>query len=212
MSTSNSRGNDNETHNETQTDNFSRQRDNHLYLQNYDSLGMKLVSEPFDGTGFSIWKRSVTIVLSAINKLGFLLGALSKTIGRSVIYATTAHQIWLELEERYGVSNGTQMFGLHKELNELSQENSNIAEYFTRFKMLWDDIDSLCLVPMCTSGCTCGASRKLIQFQQDQKVIQLLMGLNDSYAAMRGSILMRFQSSTQSSGTFVKKIGSESLL
>lgn len=126
---------------------------------------MKLVSEPFDGTRFANWKRSVTIALSARNKLGFvdgslpkldvnsitfkswsrcnvmviswLLGALSKSIGRSVIYATSAHQIWLELEERYGLSNGTQMFGLHKELNELSQGNSNIVEYFIRLKMLW---------------------------------------------------------------------------
>ncbi|KAL8089454.1 hypothetical protein AgCh_039061 [Apium graveolens] len=118
---------------------------------------MKLVSEPFDRTGFSNWKRSVTIALSAINKLGFvdgslpnadisstsfkswsrsndmviswLLGALSKTIGRNIIYAIIAHQIWLELEERYGMSNGTQMFGLHKELNELSQGNNNIVSF-----------------------------------------------------------------------------------
>lgn len=192
MTTAYSHVKTNETHNETYIDNFqyepvsSQQQDNPLYLQNSDSPGMKLVSEPFDGTGFGNWKCSVTIALSERNKLGFvdgslpkpdassasfkswsrcndmviswLLGALSKSIGRSVIYATFAHQIWLELEEMYGVSNSTQMFVLHKELNELSQGNNSIVEYFTKFKMLWDDIESLCLVPMCICGCKCGAS------------------------------------------------------
>lgn len=39
--------------------------------------------------------------------------------------------------------------------------------------------------------CKCGASQKMSKFQQDQRVIQFLMGLNDSYAMMRGSILMK---------------------
>ncbi|XP_074373494.1 uncharacterized protein LOC141713822 [Apium graveolens] len=143
---------------------------------------MKLVSEPFDGTGFSNWKRSMTTTLSARNKLGFvdgsipkpvltspnykswsrcndmviswLLGALSKTIGRSFIYSNSAHEIWLELEERYGVSSGAQLF-------------------------------------VCSCGCQRGASQKLSKFQQDQRFIQFLMGLNESFNVIRGSTLMR---------------------
>ncbi|XP_074369852.1 uncharacterized protein LOC141711352 isoform X2 [Apium graveolens] len=42
-----------------------------------------------------------------------------------------------------------------------------------------------------TCGCKCGASQKLSKFQQDQRVIQFMMGLNDTYSIMRGSILMR---------------------
>lgn len=57
--------------------------------------------------------------------------------------------------------------------------------------MLLDDIDSFCLLHACTCGCFCGATQKLNQFQQDQRVIQFLMGLNESYGMMRGSILMR---------------------
>lgn len=57
-------------------------------------------------------------------------------------------------------------------------------------KCCGDDIDSLCLIPTCSCGCTCGASLKLSKFQPDQRVIQFLIGLNDSYAIMRGSILM----------------------
>ncbi|XP_074343125.1 uncharacterized protein LOC141680950 [Apium graveolens] len=119
--------------------------------------------------------------------ISWLLGALSKTIGRSVIYSNSAHEIWLESEERYGVSSGAQLFGLHKELAEISQGSNNITDYFTKMKMSWDDIDALCLIPVCS----CGASQKLSKFQQDQRVIQFLMGLNDSFNIIRGSILMR---------------------
>ncbi|XP_074360983.1 uncharacterized protein LOC141701207 [Apium graveolens] len=180
---------------------------------------MKLISDPFDGSGFSNWKRSMIIALSARNKLGFidgmllkpnatdptfkswsrcndmviswLLGSLSKSIGRSVIFSNSAHQMWQELEERYGSPNGTQLFALHKELSKISQGNSNIPDYFTKLKVLWDDVDSLAIIPACSCGCTCGASIKLSKFQQDQRVIQFLMGLNDSYTAIRGSILMK---------------------
>ena len=188
--------------------------DNPLHLQNSDSPGMKLVSECFDGTGFSNWKRSMSIALSTRNKLGFvdgsvpkpdptsptfkswsrcndmvlswILGALSKQIGRSVIYSTTAYQMWQELNDRYGIPNAAQLFGLHKELTEIRQGNTTIAEYFTRLKMLWDDIDSLCMIPVCT----CDASTQNATMQQNQRVIQFLMGLNDSYSVIRGSILM----------------------
>ncbi|XP_074355828.1 uncharacterized protein LOC141695485 [Apium graveolens] len=112
---------------------LNNSQDNPYYLQSSDSPGMKLVSDPFDGTGFGNWKRSMSIALSARNKLGFvdgsiikpssnsqllkswsrcndmviswILGALSKSIGRSVIYSTSAHEMWSELEERYGASN-----------------------------------------------------------------------------------------------------------
>lgn len=193
-------------------------QDNPLHLQSSDSPGMKLVNECFDGSGFSNWKRSMIIALSARNKLGFvdgsipkpdpqsssfkswsrcndmviswILGALSKSIGRSVIYCNSAHQMWKELGERYGVSNGAQLFGLHKELSEISQGNSNVADYFTKLKMLWDDIDSLCMVPVCSCGCHCGAAQQTSIFYQNQRIIQFLMGLNDTYHVIRGSILM----------------------
>lgn len=85
--------------------------------------------------------------------------------------------MWMELKERDGVSNRAQLFELHKELTDIFQGNSNIVDYFTKLKMLYDDIDFLCLIPICKCGCTYGASQKIFKFQQDQRVIQFLMGL-----------------------------------
>lgn len=99
--------------------------------------------------------------------------------------------MWLELEERYGVFNGAQLFDLHTELTEVFQGKHSISTYFTKIKMLCNDIDSLCLLTVCSYGCKSGADPKLVQFQQEQRVIQFLMGLNESYNIMRVSILMR---------------------
>ena len=38
--------------------------------------------------------------------------------------------------------------------------------------------------------CTCGSATALNKFVEEQRLIQLLMGLNDSYKAVRGQILM----------------------
>lgn len=43
-----------------------------------------------------------------------------------------------------------------------------------------------CVLPVCT----CGVASQIAQFQEDHKLIQFLMGLNDSYLLIRGNILM----------------------
>lgn len=95
---------------------------NHPYFLNpSDSPGMNLVNSIFDGRGFVGWRRSILISLSAKKKLDFvngvrkapdltdleygqwnccndiviswLLNALTKEIGDSVIYSKTAKEL-----------------------------------------------------------------------------------------------------------------------
>lgn len=49
-----------------------------LYVHLSDVLGTSLVSEPFDGTGYSSWRRTILVVLSVRNKLDFITGASVK--------------------------------------------------------------------------------------------------------------------------------------
>lgn len=119
----------------------------------WDFVDASLPKPDVTSASFKSWSHCNYMIIS------WRHGALSKSIGHIITYVIYAHQIWLDLEDF------THMFGLHKKLNELFQENSNIAEYFTRFKMLWDDIDSFCPVPMCICGCKCGAPQKLLMFQ-----------------------------------------------
>jgi len=99
-----------------------------------DHPGMLLVSKIFDGNGFGSWRRAMLIALSTKGKLFFIDGTLSrpastssdlkkwikcndmvmawilnvvgKDIGDSIIYAKSARDMWIQLEERYGQANG----------------------------------------------------------------------------------------------------------
>ncbi|XP_055826308.1 uncharacterized protein LOC129894666 [Solanum dulcamara] len=118
------------------------------YLHPSDSPGMNLISPVFDGRGFPgipdltsldfpQWSYCSDMVIS------WLLNTLSKDIGDSVIYSTTAKELWENLEQRFGKSNGTKLFHLEKELNILIQGNSDISGYFTKMKRIWAELDSL---------------------------------------------------------------------
>ncbi|XP_016468557.1 uncharacterized protein LOC107791076 [Nicotiana tabacum] len=189
-----------------------------FYLHPSDSPGMVLVSSIFYGKGYGGWRRVIFIALSAKNKLGFISGSfpqpkissdsfkpwtrcngmvifwvlnsLSKEIAESVLYSKTARDIWNELEERFGQSNGPQLYQLQKEITELAQANLDIAGYYTKLKRLWDELDSLDITQHCTCDCSCGGKEKHYKSQQDERLIQFLMGLNNAYAAARSSLLM----------------------
>lgn len=38
--------------------------------------------------------------------------------------------------------------------------------------------------------CICGAASALLKYEEEHKLINFLMGMNESYTAVRGSILM----------------------
>ncbi|VFQ99540.1 unnamed protein product [Cuscuta campestris] len=156
---------------------------NPLYLHLSDNPGMNLISKQFDGERFGSWKKSMSIALSAKNKLEFvkgnivkpigdppqlsawqrcndmitswILNALTKEIADSVLYANSVCEIWTELEERYGQSNGVKLYQLQKEMVSVAQ-----------------------------------AVEALLKYEQDQRLVQFIMGLNSDYNAIRGNILL----------------------
>lgn len=192
--------------------NTSFDSSNPLYLHPADHPGMILVSKSFDGSGFGAWKRAITIALSAKNKLGFIngtisrpadsslalwqrcndmviswiLNTLSREISESVLYTETAQRLWTELNDRYGQANGAKLYQLQKNLCQISQGTNDIATYFTKIKSNWDELNALTLIPQCS----CGASHLLAKREEDQRLVQFLMGLNSSYDSIRGNILM----------------------
>ncbi|XP_019264694.1 PREDICTED: uncharacterized protein LOC109242281 isoform X4 [Nicotiana attenuata] len=52
--------------------------DHHHYLHASDLPGLALVSPPFDGSGYGVWRKYILIALSAKNKLCFIDGSLSR--------------------------------------------------------------------------------------------------------------------------------------
>ncbi|XP_060216358.1 uncharacterized protein LOC132643855 [Lycium barbarum] len=108
----------------------------------------------------------------------------------SVIYSKTAKDLYTDLEQRFGQSNGAKLFHLQKELSDVVQGNTDVAGYFTKIKRLWDELDSLNTDNKCSCNCICGGKEKLTKSLENERLIKFLMGLNETYGAARSSIFM----------------------
>ncbi|XP_015160269.1 uncharacterized protein [Solanum tuberosum] len=189
-----------------------------LYMHPSDNPGASLVQTPFDGVGYRSWRRSVLRVLSVKNKLGFIngdckrpdagtpqfhqwercddmvtswiLNSLAKEIAESVEYVFDSCELWKELEDRYDQTNGAKLYQVQREINELSQGTLDITTYYTRMKKLWEELSTLHIKTQCNCSCTCGAKDNVFKVEQDRRLIQFLMGLNEAYTVVRGNILM----------------------
>nr|XP_017250991.1 PREDICTED: uncharacterized protein LOC108221639 [Daucus carota subsp. sativus] len=189
------------------------------YIHPSDASTTQLVSVKFSGTGFHNWKRSMMLTLSAKNKLGFVNGTISapdaasneykhwercndlviswlifnldETIAKSVLFMKTASEIWNELEERYGYASAAQTYVLEQQLSEITQGSDTVSAFFTKIKTLWDGLADVSPLPVCTcQKCTCNITQRLFQKQQEQKVLQFMMKLSDSFATVRGNVFM----------------------
>ncbi|KAL2235819.1 uncharacterized protein LOC105156964 [Sesamum indicum] len=133
-------------------------------LQGNDNLGVSLVSAPLNGNNYLSWARSIKIALGARQKLGYfdgshakpiedkdaieqwqknyymvvswILNSISKEIAEAFLYTETARDMCIELEMRFGESNGPLLYKIQREIASISQNNSNVATYFTKLKKL----------------------------------------------------------------------------
>lgn len=65
------------------------------------------------------------------------------------------------------------------------QDNRSISIYFTKMKRLWDKLASMVFLP----PCTCGALKAIEEINGRNRLMQFLMGLNDTFGIMRDQIL-----------------------
>nr|XP_016481327.1 PREDICTED: uncharacterized protein LOC107802359 [Nicotiana tabacum] len=135
------------------------------------SISDTTISEPFDGTCYGSWRRSMLVALSVRNKLDFIHGtvekpskgsplmqqwhkcndlvvawlsnSVTKQIHRTVVYSEYAKDIWRELETRYGQAD--------------------------------------------RARCTCGGG---VKAEEEQRIYQFLIRLNDVYVQVRSNIVM----------------------
>ncbi|XP_016509027.1 uncharacterized protein LOC107826553 [Nicotiana tabacum] len=120
----------------------------------------------------------------------WILNSLSKEISDSVEYVSDSVELWRELEDRYDQTNGAKLYQIQKEINDLVQGSLDINAYYTRTKRLWEELSNLSAKSQCTCVCTYGSKDNMHKAEQDRRLIQFLMGLNEVYTTMRGSILI----------------------
>ncbi|XP_015072518.1 uncharacterized protein LOC107016617 [Solanum pennellii] len=143
---------------------------NHPYnIHTSDYPCMNLISTIFDGKSYGEWRREKA---------------------ESVLYFKSAKELWSDLENRFVQTNGAKLFQLKKELSDVVQGNSSLSGYFTKIKSLWKELDVLKTFYVCSCVCGCGAKAKHLQAHKDERLLQFLMGLNESFIGVRRNILL----------------------
>ncbi|KAL0303006.1 UNVERIFIED_CONTAM: hypothetical protein Sradi_6168700 [Sesamum radiatum] len=131
--------------------------------------------------GYEQWVRADCMVTS------WILNSISKDIVESFLYTTTARELWVELETRFGQGNGPMVYQLKREISSIAQGTLSVSAYFSRLKKLWDEL--ICLNPV--PQCSCGASKEMTDINNEDHLMQFLMGLNETYDNVRNQILMQ---------------------
>lgn len=68
---------------------------------------------------------------------------MSENIKRSVIYFTTAKEVWQHLERRFTVSKGSHKYRLSKAVFDTKQNGSTVSDYYTKMYSLWEELENL---------------------------------------------------------------------
>ncbi|GAV62432.1 UBN2_3 domain-containing protein, partial [Cephalotus follicularis] len=118
--------------------------------------------------------------------LSWIMNTDSKELFNGIVYSTNAQSVWKDLKERFDKVNGSRIFSIHGEIGSLVQGNMTISVYFNKLRQLWDEYASLATLP----SCGCATSRAYLKHDQQQKLLQFLMGLNESYRGIRRQTLM----------------------
>lgn len=185
------------------------------YLGASDNPGTPLVAILLKGENYRNWARSMKMALRAKSKLGFINGSISRpadespnfldwekadsmvsawiinstdpSLHNSISHATTARDVWLDLEERFSQTNAPRIQQLWRTICMTQQEpNMSVTDFYTKFKALMDEMGELQPLPLCK----CGASRELAQREQDQQVPLFLGSLdNERFGNVKGTLL-----------------------
>lgn len=176
-----------------------------LYLQNVDHPGLILISKKLTGTeNYGPWKRSLSIALSAKNKLGiingtvvkpeessplssqwdkvndmvisWILNTMSDEICNGMDYVNTAQEVSNELSEQFSSINGHRVYQVLKDLHALEQGDKSVEIYYHKMKNLWDEYIALEPAINCKCKCNCDARKLLDDREQRKKLLQFLMG------------------------------------
>ncbi|XP_070002393.1 uncharacterized protein [Nicotiana sylvestris] len=155
-----------------------------LALQGKSKLGFvdgSCVKGMYKGELTERWKKCNAIVLLWIGS------TVSNELIPSIVYASNARKVWADFQERYDRPNLSRIYHLLTAIATLSQGTDSVTIYYSKMKDLWDELDVI--APL--ASCDCEESRPSIELLINIRLLQFLIGLNESYGNIRSNVLAK---------------------
>lgn len=193
---------------------------NPLYVHHADHAGISLVSEKLVGIrNFNSWRRSMIMALGARNKTVFVDGTFSELdsshpdygswshcnnivctwlvnsvdtkIAKSIMYLPTARRMWLDIHDQFKQSDGPRTADIKQQIFAETQGSQSVSDYYTKLKQLWEELKNHeSPYTCCCSLSQCASLKRIIERDEQDHILKFLTGLNDTFTATRGQILM----------------------
>lgn len=135
-------------------------------------------SETENPKEFALWNQCNSMILS------WFTHSVEPDLAKGVIHAKTARQVWEDFKDQFSQKNAPSIYQIQKSLASLSQGTMTVSAYFTKLKGLWDELDTHRPIPACNQ------MMAHIEQREEDRMMQFLMGLNDTYSSVRSNILM----------------------
>ncbi|XP_074313614.1 uncharacterized protein LOC141648796 [Silene latifolia] len=117
----------------------------------------------------------------------WLRNVIDPKLHSSITFTQPVDENWEELRGRYSAGNAPRVHQSKGDLNECKQGNDSVVEYYTRLRVIWDELANYSTV----KACTCGAAASIAKEREEEKVHQFLMGLDSKlYGNIRTNLLM----------------------
>ncbi|GKB49261.1 ribonuclease H-like domain-containing protein, partial [Tanacetum coccineum] len=153
-----------------------------LHLHPNDSTALTVMSIKLKGIeNYQVWSCAMLLALEGKNKTGFIDGSCRKS------HTDEGKTCLGRVKKTYDKVDGSIIFGLHHKIHTLKQNGSSIVDYYHKLNALWKQFDAMVELPKCV----CNASDSFKKHNQLMKLMQFLMGLDDSYMQIRSFILSR---------------------
>lgn len=100
------------------------------------------VSKPLDdATKAEMWEACNSMVIA------WITGNVSPTVRQSIMFMNDASEMWKNLEKWFTLTNGSRKYKLSNDLYEVRQYTASINKNYTTMKMLWEELESMYLLP-----------------------------------------------------------------
>ncbi|KZV40795.1 hypothetical protein F511_22236, partial [Dorcoceras hygrometricum] len=174
---------------------------------------ISLSSQLLNDDNWATWSKSVEIVLPVRNKLGFIDGRFVRPSKTSepeeyILWKRANHMLisWFshsmspdlipkvlkhlkDFRARFSQGNLPRIFEIKQSIASHIQGAMTIASYFTKLRGYLDELDSYRPPSQCNC-CQCDEGKEREKFHTEDRLMQFLMGLNESYKTVRGQILL----------------------